>query len=62
MLHSAHQVLASHVPGLQHDGHVALVHHLEAAGVHVIGYIPDDTMILVGSPDALHAATNHSRA
>lgn len=45
---------------MDHVEHMELVKHLESAGVHIMGYIPDNTMLLVGSPSSLEVAANHS--
>jgi hypothetical protein len=59
-LRSARQVLAAHRPALTHLERHELVEFVEGAGARVMGYFPDDTLLLVGAPGALEAAASHA--
>jgi len=59
-LHEAIQALFSHQHGLSHDERHALVGHIESSGAQVVGSVPDNTLLVVGSSEALSQAANHS--
>jgi Subtilase family/PA domain len=60
ILRGARQALVSHPHGLDHSQRHQLLHHIEASGARVMGYLPENTWALVGSPESLSVAVNHS--
>ena len=56
----AHHILLSHDPRLSHEQRHELTQHVEAAGCHHVGYVPDHTLLVVGSPEGTQAAAAHS--
>jgi hypothetical protein len=60
LLRNAHQFLATHRPGLDHDAKQAVLHHLETAGARVVHFVPDHTMLVVGPAEAHAHLTNHT--
>lgn len=54
------QALFSHQHGLSHDQRHALVGHIESSGAKVVGSVPDNTLLVVGSGEALSQAANHT--
>jgi hypothetical protein len=60
ILRGARQALVSHPHGLDHAQRHQLLDHIEASGARVMGYLPENTWAVVGSPESLAAAANHS--
>lgn len=58
-LRQAQQLLLTHRPGLQRTQQEALVAAVEEAGASVAGYLPDHTVLLVGSHDVADALAGH---
>ena len=48
------------MPGVGHEEKLNLFHHLSECNVHISGYLPDHTLIVIGSEESLIAASNHS--
>lgn len=59
-LKGAMQGIVSHRPDLSHEEKHELVLHIERCGCRLAGAIPDHTLLIVGSPEALDMASNHS--
>ncbi|KAL4540584.1 hypothetical protein Ndes2526A_g03556 [Nannochloris sp. 'desiccata'] len=60
ILRGARQALVSHPHGLDHTQRHQLLDHIESSGARVMGYLPENTWAVVGSPESLSAAANHS--
>lgn len=60
ILRGARQALVSHPHGLDHTQRHQLLDHIESTGARVMGYLPENTWAVVGSPESLSAAANHS--
>lgn len=58
-LRSAHQLLLTHAPRLGADERAQLLAAVEAAGCHVAAYVPDSSLLLVGSPQQAAALEAH---
>lgn len=51
--------MVAHRGGMNHSQQQQLIDHIERSGARVMGYVPENTLVVVGSPDALTQATNH---
>lgn len=60
MLLRARQALLSHPRNLGHAHRQQLVEHIEGSGARIMGFLPQDTLVVVGSAESLHRAANHS--
>ena len=60
ILRGARQALVSHPHSLDHTQRHQLLDHIESRGARVMGYLPENTWVVVGPPESLSAAVNHS--
>jgi len=60
VLKDAHQALVSHSRRLPYEERQQLVDHIEASGARIMGFLPEDTLLVVGRPEELQNSRNHS--
>eukprot|EP00887_Chlorella_sp_A99_P001740 scaffold19.g1740.t1 len=60
LLRGAHQFLLTHAPHLSHAQRHELTQHIEGSGCRVLGYVPDHSLLVVGSREAAAAAAAHA--